>query len=327
MFHIDLLTPYRETITHGPNYQRPPPNLVDNEEEYEVEKILDSWLFGRRKRLQYLVKWAGYPESENMWVDKDDVFAEDKVREFKNSHPDARTHIRQHRTVKIPHLPLASPSSSNNSYFLPYVLPMPNNVDDPFQSTTPPLSAVHDNLPATTPHSEAAAEFPSEHDSDEDIREAIRLLRIEDAPVESSGESPIHDFEVSVPNRLVGDADSPSMASRTIRAGTITMGPAQSGEVEAGYDSNNPLYQPDMRPCSRGCRPREYCHGHSPTLTTPPPLPIRPRHAGGFDMANLHLDCAEAVTLVADLSALIRAVDKDSGEVPPAYPTTRVDVR
>jgi hypothetical protein len=42
VFHIDLLTPYRETITHGPNYQRPVPELVDGEEEYSVEKILDS---------------------------------------------------------------------------------------------------------------------------------------------------------------------------------------------------------------------------------------------------------------------------------------------
>ena len=42
VFHIDLLTPYRETRMHGVNYQRPPPDLVNGEEEYEVEKILDS---------------------------------------------------------------------------------------------------------------------------------------------------------------------------------------------------------------------------------------------------------------------------------------------
>jgi hypothetical protein len=40
------------------------------------------------------VKWEGYPDAENMWVDKDDVFADDKVREFKASNPDAITHIR-----------------------------------------------------------------------------------------------------------------------------------------------------------------------------------------------------------------------------------------
>jgi hypothetical protein len=88
VFHIDLLTPYKETIMHGPNFTRPTPELIDGEEEYSVEKILDSRHFGRRRRLQYLVKWEGYPDAENMWVDKDDVFADDKVREFKASNPD-----------------------------------------------------------------------------------------------------------------------------------------------------------------------------------------------------------------------------------------------
>ena len=94
MFHIDLLTLYWETITHGANYQCPPPDLVDNAEEYEVKKILDSRLFSRRRQLQYLVKWKGYPDSDNMWVDKDDVFADDKVQTFKESNPKARTHLR-----------------------------------------------------------------------------------------------------------------------------------------------------------------------------------------------------------------------------------------
>ena len=39
-FHISLLSPYKETDTHGPNYIRPPPELVNSEEEYEVERIL-----------------------------------------------------------------------------------------------------------------------------------------------------------------------------------------------------------------------------------------------------------------------------------------------
>ena len=42
VFHINLLTPYHETPTHGPNYQCLPPDLVNREEEYKVEKILDS---------------------------------------------------------------------------------------------------------------------------------------------------------------------------------------------------------------------------------------------------------------------------------------------
>jgi hypothetical protein len=95
VFHIDLLTPYHETPIHGANYQRPPPDLVEGEEEYEVETVLASQRFGRGKKLQYLVKWKGYPDSDNQWINKEDVFADDVIREFKNSNPDQETHIRR----------------------------------------------------------------------------------------------------------------------------------------------------------------------------------------------------------------------------------------
>ncbi len=42
MFHVDLLTPYKEMEFHGRNFERPLPDLVDGEEEYEVERIIDS---------------------------------------------------------------------------------------------------------------------------------------------------------------------------------------------------------------------------------------------------------------------------------------------
>jgi hypothetical protein len=113
VFHIDLLTPYRETIMHGPNFTQPAPELIDGEEEYSVEKILDSRRFSRRQRLQYLVKWEGYPDSDNMWVDKDDIFAEDKVREFKDSNPEAETHIRVSSAAKFPY-----PSALTRSHLL-----------------------------------------------------------------------------------------------------------------------------------------------------------------------------------------------------------------
>ena len=61
VFHINLLTPYQETNLHGSNYSRPAPDLINNEEEYEVEKILDSRQFGRGHKRQYLIKWKGYP--------------------------------------------------------------------------------------------------------------------------------------------------------------------------------------------------------------------------------------------------------------------------
>ena len=47
VFHISLLTPYREMDSHGPNFDHPPPDLIEGEEEFEVEEILDSRHFGR----------------------------------------------------------------------------------------------------------------------------------------------------------------------------------------------------------------------------------------------------------------------------------------
>ena len=100
VFHTDLLTRYHETATHGPNYQRPPPDLVDGEEEYEIEKILDSRRFGRTRKLQYLVKWKGYPDSENQWVDRNEVFADQAIQEFRALHP---TYIRKaHCELSLP---------------------------------------------------------------------------------------------------------------------------------------------------------------------------------------------------------------------------------
>ena len=40
VFHASLLSPYKETETHGPNFSKPPPDLIGAEEEYEVEQII-----------------------------------------------------------------------------------------------------------------------------------------------------------------------------------------------------------------------------------------------------------------------------------------------
>jgi hypothetical protein len=98
VFHVDLLTPYRETEFHGTNYDKPPPDLINGEEEYEVERIVASRRFGRGHKLQYLIKWKGYPDAENQWVAKEDVFAEDAIREFQNLNSDSGVHIRRVRT-------------------------------------------------------------------------------------------------------------------------------------------------------------------------------------------------------------------------------------
>ena len=41
VFHAKLLHPYKETDEYGINFQEPPPDLIEGEEEWEVEQILD----------------------------------------------------------------------------------------------------------------------------------------------------------------------------------------------------------------------------------------------------------------------------------------------
>ena len=55
VFHASLLTPYQETMEHGTNFHEPPPELIEGEEEYEVEWVLNSRRHGRTKKLQFLI--------------------------------------------------------------------------------------------------------------------------------------------------------------------------------------------------------------------------------------------------------------------------------
>jgi Chromo (CHRromatin Organisation MOdifier) domain len=75
VFHTSLLTPFSETPAHGPNFTRPPPDLIDGEEEYEVEQIRSHWRWGCCKTMQYLIKWKGYPKSDNTWENADQIHA------------------------------------------------------------------------------------------------------------------------------------------------------------------------------------------------------------------------------------------------------------
>ena len=94
VFHVDLLTPYHETDIHGPNFAQPPPDLINGEEEYKVEEILDSRRYGQGRKVQYLVKWKGYPSLDNQWVNWDDMHADEALENFRSHKPEAISHIR-----------------------------------------------------------------------------------------------------------------------------------------------------------------------------------------------------------------------------------------
>ena len=96
VFHVDLLTPYRETEFHGPNYNQLPPDLMRGEEQYKVEQVIGECIYGRWKKKQYLVKWKGYPNSDNQWLDaKDMENAQELIAEFHNSNSMHSSHIKR----------------------------------------------------------------------------------------------------------------------------------------------------------------------------------------------------------------------------------------
>src|SRR5712672_160342 len=87
VFHASLLTPYKETVEHGKNFLEPPPDVIEGEEEWEVEQILDKRIFGRSKKLQFLVRWKGYSPAHDQWVNKEDMAADDLARIFERENP------------------------------------------------------------------------------------------------------------------------------------------------------------------------------------------------------------------------------------------------
>jgi hypothetical protein len=119
------------------NYDKPPPDLINGEEEYEVEHILDSRRHGRGRKVQYLVKWKGYPDSENQWVNWNDMNTLELIAEFKSLNPNALTHIR--RITDEQELPfLSTPLPSSLSSALKALLrrpPMSSNGEDNVHSS------------------------------------------------------------------------------------------------------------------------------------------------------------------------------------------------
>jgi Chromo (CHRromatin Organisation MOdifier) domain len=86
VFHNSLLTPYVETNAHGPNFTRPPPDLINGEVEYEVEAIRSHHYFGKNKRLQYLLKWKGYLKANNTWELEDQLNVPDLLKQYNRCH-------------------------------------------------------------------------------------------------------------------------------------------------------------------------------------------------------------------------------------------------
>ena len=81
VFHAKLLRRHipNDSKRYPAREPAKPPPVVPEDNQYEVENILDH---DRRRR--YLVRWAGYDQSEDSWVKEQDIHKE-LVKEYKAS--------------------------------------------------------------------------------------------------------------------------------------------------------------------------------------------------------------------------------------------------
>jgi len=83
-FHVSISKPVSRDASrpNRENNSRPPPDLVHNEPEFEVEAVLKSRQLRGRER-EYLVKWKGYHPIEASWVNESDTeHAQEAIEEF-----------------------------------------------------------------------------------------------------------------------------------------------------------------------------------------------------------------------------------------------------
>ena len=86
VFHVSLLDRYTPPVRGQPSSE-PHPVKVEETEEWEVDRILDSRR--RYRNLHYLIQWAGYNHIRTSWEPAEHLeHARDLVDEYHRERPD-----------------------------------------------------------------------------------------------------------------------------------------------------------------------------------------------------------------------------------------------
>lgn len=79
--NVQYIKPYHaRTPDIGPLIEHPPPTLVNNEEEFEVDEILAHR--GTGNRVQYLIRFKGYGPEDDLWLPTRNLSAPDLLRDY-----------------------------------------------------------------------------------------------------------------------------------------------------------------------------------------------------------------------------------------------------
>jgi hypothetical protein len=172
-----------------------------------------------------------------MWIDKDDISADDKVREFKASNPEAEVHLRQAHVVSTPHPSITIPHSLHHSLI-----------------TTPPFQIQYSFAPARDPSI---------------LRQEVSRTCLMSTP-QASGLSlsrPLVDDQATVIPRLTPSPTPPPVLLFTQRVETPVSWPPSD---DLGIETHTPVYVSSQSP-SPGDEPWRpiTITGHTPSPFMP----------------------------------------------------------
>ena len=79
VFHVFLLELYKRRANDPNLPEYPLPELIEDEKEYPVERILKKRT--RKGVKEYLVRWAEYPLEYDQWVPEQDMEGSEELRD------------------------------------------------------------------------------------------------------------------------------------------------------------------------------------------------------------------------------------------------------
>jgi len=204
VFHASLLTPYIETDEHGPNYTRPLPDMIEGKEQYKVEAIRAHRYRGHK--IQYLIKWKGYPESDNTWEPEGKLHTPRLVKEYHEAHSREDKRAKQKARMTSASLPHSSP-----------VWLLDNNPQNTFDSAEVAATAL---AAVATANSSTAGLSTPEQPPQKSLVSLRSLLRTSSTTlpsiphINSSNSACLH-YPVFVPQFAAAASYSPALLSAT----------------------------------------------------------------------------------------------------------------
>nr|AAS66950.1 polyprotein [Melampsora lini] len=99
VFHVNLLRKFESSKIQGQDKKALPPIIINEEEEFEVNEVLDKRRKG--KSIEYLINWKGYGPEYDTWEPESGLQnAREIVKEFNDKYPNSELRYTRKRRMK-----------------------------------------------------------------------------------------------------------------------------------------------------------------------------------------------------------------------------------